>query len=153
MSMNPSIIIRELGLTPLPVEGGLFAQTWIDNNSSAIYYLVLLEDSSGLHKLPTPEVFFFHGGAPAQMLLLFPDGSTQEPILGMDLENGQRPQVVVPSGVWQATETLGEWSLLATYMAPPYNEIEVKFGSADHLAPLYPQVAARISHLDRRESK
>lgn len=148
--MTPDDITEHLGLTPIPVEGGRFAQTWIDEHSGSIYYLVTPDDFSGLHTLAFVEVWFFHGGAPASMLLLHPDGRIEEPVLGLDLAAGQRPQVVVPPGVVMAAEPLGEWSLLGTYMSPPYTEDAVEFPTADELVHRYPAVAERITRMARR---
>jgi predicted cupin superfamily sugar epimerase len=93
-----------------------------------------------------PEIYSFHAGAPARMLLLHPDGTVTRPVLGIDLAAGQRPQVAVPAGVWQATETTGEWTLLGTFMAPPYTDDCVEFGD-DRLTAEFPQAAGDIERL------
>jgi len=41
--------------------------------------------------------------------------------LGNDLRNGERPQAVVPLGIWQSAETLGEWSLVGCTVAPGFS--------------------------------
>lgn len=139
-------IVAALGLQPLPVEGGHWAQTWRDANCTGIYYLLRSPEFSALHRLTHPEIYSFHAGAPARMLLLHPDGSVTRPVLGIDFAAGQRPQVTVPAGVWQATETLGEWSLLGTFMAPPYTDDCVTFGD-ETLAADYPAAAPDIRRL------
>lgn len=142
-------IVKILGLKPLPIEGGMYAETWMNEFSSAIYYFLKPPEISGLHRLPSVEIFHYYGGAPAQMLLLFADGHIEEPVLGMDLDLGQRPQIAVLPGTWQATESLGQWTLLGTHMAPPYQETTVEFGKAAYLIPKYPSAAGRISRLSR----
>jgi predicted cupin superfamily sugar epimerase len=144
--VGPDEIIETLGLRPLPVEGGLFAENLIDEQASAIYYMLVAPQFSALHKLTGLEVFVHHAGAPARMLLLHPDGTATRPVLGMDLRAGQRPQVVVPAGTWQATETLGEWTLLGTVMAPPYTDDSVTFADAG-LVTAYPGQARDIRRL------
>ncbi|MFB9429896.1 cupin domain-containing protein [Streptoalloteichus tenebrarius] len=145
-------IVELLGLRPLPVEGGHWAQTWRDDHGSAIYYLLAAPEFSALHRLAHPEVFAYHAGAPARMFLVGPDRRVEEPVLGPDLAAGQRPQVVVPAGAWQATETLGAWTLLGTFMAPPYTDDAVEFAGAADLADLaarHPAHAERIRRLSR----
>ncbi len=142
-------VIRALGLRPLEPEGGHVAETWRDGHSSAIYYLMARPGFSALHRLDRPEIWAWHAGAPARMLLLGPDGSTSEPVLGPDLAAGERPQVAVPAGTWQAAEPLGDWTLVSTFMAPPYAEEAVAFGRADDLAGRYPAAGARIARLCR----
>jgi predicted cupin superfamily sugar epimerase len=146
--MGPDQIIAALGLRSLPMEGGLYAENLQDEHASAIYYLLVAPEFSSLHKLTHLEIFVYHGGAPARMLLLHPDGRVERPVLGMDLAAGERPQVVVPAGTWQATETLGEWTLLGTVMAPPYTDDSVTFAD-ETLAALYPLHANDIRRLTR----
>ena len=67
-------LAAELGLEPLPDEGGLFRRTHLDAHSSAIHYLLLAPDFSALHVLDATEVYHFYGGAPLRLLLLGPDG-------------------------------------------------------------------------------
>ena len=150
--VTPSDIVTALGLQPLPIEGGHWAQTWRDANGTGIYYLLAAPEFSALHRLRHPEIFSFHAGAPARMLLLHPDGTVTRPVLGIDLAAGQRPQVAVPAGVWQATETTGEWSLLGTFMAPPYTDDSVEFGD-DRLAASYPEAAGDIERLAPRRGR
>jgi uncharacterized protein len=144
------VIAAALGLAPLPVEGGLWAQSWRDEHCTAIYYLLVAPEFSGLHRLAHPEVYAHHAGAPVRMLLLHEDGEVTRPVLGTDVAAGQRPQVVVPPGVWQASESLGEWSLLGTVVAPPYTDDIVEFGSAAALADAFPEHAADVRAFCRR---
>jgi predicted cupin superfamily sugar epimerase len=144
--MGTEEIIRALGLRPLPVEGGLFAENVQDEHASSIYYLLLAHQFSALHRLTRMEIFVHHAGAPARMFLLHPDGLVRRPVLGMDLKAGQRPQVVVPAGTWQATETLGEWTLMGTVVSPPYTDDCVTFAD-EELALKYPDHAEDIRRL------
>jgi predicted cupin superfamily sugar epimerase len=142
-------VVAALGLRPLPVEGGQWAQTWRDEHCTAIYYLLAAPEFSALHRLAHLEIYAYHAGAPLHMLLLYPDGQVRRPVLGTDLAAGQRPQVVVPAGVWQASQTLGAWSLVGTVVVPPYTDDVVEFGSADELAAGYPDHAEAIRVLCR----
>ena len=63
-----------LGLEPLPLEGGMWAQTLKDKNSTAIYYLLTKNNFSAMHKLESVEVYHYYAGAPAKMLLLDSSG-------------------------------------------------------------------------------
>jgi len=141
---EPSDFVTHLGLQPLPVEGGRWAQSWRSADGSAIYYLLVAPELSAPHRLDRVEVWVHHAGAPAAMLLLHPDGSVERPVLGTDVAAGERPQVVVPAGTWQATVTLGSWSLLGTVVVPPYTDDCIEFESAAELARRYPEAAADL---------
>ncbi|MEV6628017.1 cupin domain-containing protein [Amycolatopsis sp. NPDC051106] len=141
---EPSDFVTHLGLEPLPVEGGRWAQSWRSETGSAIYYLLVAPESSAPHRLDRVEVYAHHAGAPAEMLLLHPDGTVERPVLGTDVAAGERPQVVVPAGTWQATVTRGSWSLLGTVVVPPYTDGCVEFAAAADLAVRYPEAAADL---------
>lgn len=138
-----------LGLVPLPDEGGRWAQTVLDGDSSAIHYLLSDGDFSAMHRLDGPEVYHHYAGAPAVLLLLFADGSAAEVVLGDDLAAGQRPQVVVPAGVWQGSSTSGAWTLLGTTMSPPYSDAGFTLGRREDLLADWPAAAERITELTR----
>ena len=82
-----------LGLEPLALEGGMWAQTLKDKNSTAIYYLLSKNNFSAMHKLEATEIYHYYAGAPAQMLLLNSAGKTEELVLGLDLYSGHLPHV------------------------------------------------------------
>ena len=147
--MRASEIIKLLGLEPLPVEGGHFAETWRDAAGSAIYYLVTPGDFSAMHRVDAAELWHHYLGAPVEMLLLHPDGSATKPTLGVDLCRGQRPCVTVPAGVWMGAATTGEWSLMGTTMAPPYHPEGFELGDLKELTALYPTAAHEIAPLVR----
>ncbi|MEU0881843.1 cupin domain-containing protein [Lentzea sp. NPDC005914] len=142
--MTPEQLIAGLGMQELPVEGGYFAQTHRSDEVSAIAYLLRRPDFSGMHVLKHLEIYNFHAGSPLQMLLLFPDGSVEKPLL-----SETNPQVVVPAGVWQGSAPAGDWSLVGTVVVPPYTDDIVSFGHADELCAQYPSAAEEIRPLCR----
>ncbi|GAA3859094.1 cupin domain-containing protein [Saccharothrix violaceirubra] len=147
--MTPEEAIRELGLEPLPIEGGHWSQSWRSPEVSAIHYLLEAPEFSAVHRLDHVEIYTFHAGDPLRMLLLHPDGTVTTPVLGLDLAAGQRPQVVVPAGVWQASEPDGGWSLVGTVVVPPYTDDIVTFAHADEIAPAYPSHEGQVRRLCR----
>ncbi len=147
--LSPETIIAALGLEPLAGEGGLWARSSWDERCSAIYYLLVAPEFSGMHRLDRLEIFTFHAGAPVRMLLIHPDGRAETPVLGLDLAAGERPQVAVPAGVWQGCATLGAWSLLGTVVSPPYTDESIELGHADALCAEYPQHAELLRPLCR----
>ena len=143
--MTADEVARLLDLVPLPVEGGRWTQTWRDRHSGAIYYLMTPDDFSALHRLHAPELWHHYAGAAAEMLLLWPDGRIDRPRLGDDLAAGERPVVGVPAGVWMAATTRGDWTLVGTTMAPPFEPDGFELGQLDDLAARYPAAADDIA--------
>jgi hypothetical protein len=148
--MRAADVIGLLGLEPLPEEGGHFAETWRDPYGSAIYYLLVPGDFSAMHRLDAAELWHHYAGAAVEMLLLQPDGEITAPTLGNDLEQGERPCVVVPAGVWMGAATTGEWSLMGTTVAPPYRQDGFELGDLEELTSQYPAAVEAITRLVRR---
>lgn len=144
-------IARLLGLEPLEGEGGLYRRSYADDHSTAIYYLLVAPDFSAMHRLEGAEVYHHYAGAPARLTLLGPDASVERHVLGVDIRAGQRPQAAVPGGVWQGVETLGEWTLLGTTMAPGYRPEDFTLGAAHDLLAGWPEAAHDIRRLTRTQ--
>ena len=98
-------IIQKYGLEPVPDEGGSFVRIYTGADRSgpdtpsatSILYLLRGQESSRWHKLDCDEIWFYHSGSAARQLLLFPDGSWCERIIGPDVLKGERLQSIVPS--------------------------------------------------------
>lgn len=161
-----AMLVRELGLVPLPEEGGLFAETYRSSGvipggavpgrhatprrfSTAIYYLVTPGRFSCLHRVASTEVFHFYRGDAVQMLQLHPEGSARTLVIGPDVAAGQRPQVVVGRGVWQGTRLVegGRYALLGCTVAPGFEYEDYEHGQRAALTALYPGVADEIARL------
>lgn len=147
--MEAAEVARLLGLEPLQDEGGLFRRTVYTDAFSTIYYLLGAADFSALHALDATEVYHFYDGDPLRMLLLYPDGRVEQPVLGRDLAAGQRPQLVVPPGVWQGSCTTGAWTLMGTTVVPPFGWEGFRLGERAALSAAYPHAAGRIAELTR----
>jgi len=138
--MDRETVIRELRLKPLPHEGGMYRRKFRDESSSSIYFLLEPNSPTMLHRLPWPELFHFYAGAPARIHILGPDpGEARHPVLGIDLEEGHRPQMLVPGATWQATETTGDWTLLGTTMAPAFDWDRFELGDREKLLKYWPE--------------
>ena len=145
-----------LGLEPLPEEGGFYRETYRSKvahgdraASTAIYYMITAETSSAMHRLPTDEVFHFYLGDPVEMLQLWPDGSGRLVTRGVDFERGQRPQLVVPAGVWQGSRLVagGQVALMGTTMAPGFDFADYEGGQRAALVEGWPDFAQMIADL------
>jgi len=145
-------VAERLALAPLPGEGGLWAQSWRDEHASAIYFLLRPGDFSAMHRLTVTELWHHYAGAPARMLLLDPGGTVERPTLGDDLSAGQRPLVAVPAGVWMGAATAGDWTLVGTTVAPPFEPEHFELGRRDDLATRWPEAADDIATLTRSEA-
>lgn len=125
--MQASDIITTLGMQPHP-EGGWYTETWRDpeggarGHATAIYYLLEKGDRSHWHRVKDAgEVWHYYAGAPLA-LHISENGITKRTIrLGPNVINGERPQAVVEADVWQAAESLGDFTLVGCTVAPGFD--------------------------------
>jgi predicted cupin superfamily sugar epimerase len=118
-------VARLLDLSPHP-EGGFYRETFrdprqVDGRSvgTSIYYLLPAGEVSAWHRVDAGEIWHWHAGAPLALSLY--DGARHETLrLGVDLVAGERPQGVVPAGVWQSARSLGAWTLVGCTVAPGF---------------------------------
>lgn len=124
--MTPQDIIDMLDLQPHP-EGGWYKQTWIADSDggrptgTSIYYLLEAGERSHWHRVDAVEIWHFHAGTPLLLLQAATDqGPVTEAILGPDLTNGARPQIIVPAGHWQSAEAQAGWTLVGCTVSPGF---------------------------------
>lgn len=172
--MTAEEVIAHLELEPLPEEGGFYRETFRSRRRlpggsigpeyvgerealTAIYFLVTAASPSAWHVLPSDEVFLWHAGDPVAMLRLSSQGGADPVVLGADLAGGQRPQGVVPGGVWQACRLADGhrigWALLSCLVAPGFDFADFHVATPDEVAALarrHPDYAAEIARLAPR---
>jgi predicted cupin superfamily sugar epimerase len=136
-------LAEQLDLRPHP-EGGWFRETWRSPvtvtpagydgpraAATAIYFVLHPGEESRWHVVRSAELWLWHRGGP---LTLWLGGSGERPVrdpeglmLGPDLAAGQRPQAVVPGGVWQAAVPAGgEPVLVSCVVAPGFDEADFR---------------------------
>ena len=140
--LSAADVIRLLGLKPHP-EGGHFRETFRDPRaehgraaSTAIYYLLTRGERSHWHRVDAAEVWHYYAGAPLRLEIAEHASAVETATLGPDLQAGERPQVVVPAGAWQAAASLGDWTLVGCTVAPGFMfetfELAPKDWNPDH---------------------
>jgi uncharacterized protein len=136
MTIRPPVA-EQLDLQPHP-EGGWFRETWRSAESctpagysgqrsaaTAIYFLLEPGERSRWHVVRSDELWLWHSGGPLTLRL---GGNSQTPedgnvlVLGSDLLAGQRPQALVPGGMWQSAEpAAGEPVLVSCIVSPGFD--------------------------------
>ena len=133
-------------------EGGHYAETWRAAaaagerpSGTAIYFLLRAGERSAWHRVDAAETWHFYAGAPLELSIAPGDGSTAATRhrLGIDLAAGERPQIVVPAGDWQAARTLGDWTLVGCTVSPGLPVRGVRAGGAGLGAGSGPRDRAR----------
>jgi uncharacterized protein len=157
-----------LGLKPLPVEGGYFAEVYRSAHelpkgtfngrypgeralATAIYYLLTPDTFSAMHRLRGDETYHFYLGDPVEMLMLKPGGTAEAVLIGPDIAAGMRLQHTVCGGTWQGSRLApgGKFALMGTTMSPGFDAQDYEGGKQEELSAAYPKYAALIAMLTR----
>jgi uncharacterized protein len=154
MDPDAAALVRDLGLQPIPVEGGWFRRTWLGPDAAdghpigTAIIAMFTNDSEGFsafHRLAATEVWHFYRGDPFVLTTLHPDGT----VVAHDL--GSEHQVVVPAATWMGGHVAdgGRWSLVGTTMAPGFTDDGFELGDRPALLRGWPDAARTIIRLTR----
>jgi uncharacterized protein len=165
MQLTADDVVRLLGLSPHP-EGGFYRETFrapdlpvplpdrgVRAASTAIYFLLRRGDFSALHRVRSDEAWHHYLGAPLE-LHLFDDAGHTELLLGSDLARGERPQAVVPRGVFQGAR-LGasggshDFALVGCTVAPGFDFLDFEMPSRAALVASFLGYRALVEELTR----
>ncbi len=166
-------LIEHYHMQRVPQEGPWFSLTYVSDDAldgaglparyvgrrhaaaSAIVLVETAADFSAMHRLQTDEVWHFYGGAPIDMLLLYPDGHGRKVTLGAHVLTGELPQFTVPHGVWQGSAPRGvsarTYSFAGDQLSPGFDYADLEMGYRDALKREYPAFSRDIQRLTRIE--
>ncbi len=134
-----SPLIGLLGLEP-HVEGGYYRELWRSEvsvphaqlgarysgaraSASSIYFLLHPGEVSVWHVVVSAELWLYHLGSPLTLTLGgdgdAPSEACETHVLGPDVAKGERPQRVVPLGVWQTARNHGTQPVLVSCIVSP----------------------------------
>lgn len=159
--MHPSTaqIIAHFGFKPLPVEGTLYIETYRSGHelreglpTGTAMIGMYCNDPLSLscfHRLAHDEVWHFYLGDPLILYLLYPDGTSEEVVMGPEVLAGQKVQFTVPAGVWQGGCLVegGQYAVFGCTMAPGFTPGCFEAGLAEQLIEQYPGRAGIIRKL------
>lgn len=117
--------------------------------ASVLYFLVTRDAQLHLHRIPTPQMYHHYFGSPLEVLLLYPDGRGEVATLGLDIERGARPQLLIPAATWHVSRLVEErgFALLGTTEWGVFESGELELGDPVVLAREYPEFKDRLQPL------
>ncbi|MBQ4819055.1 cupin domain-containing protein [Aquimarina sp. MMG016] len=156
--MNQKIesIVAKLQLKPHP-EGGFYKETYrssgiipkdvLDNEFSGdrnyctgIYFLLTSENFSAFHRIKQDEMWHYYSGSSLYVHVITPDKNYQRYTVGMDIEEGELPQLVVPAGCWFASSVKNkkDYSLVGCTVSPGFDFDDFELADRESLANKFP---------------
>ncbi|MEV7395626.1 cupin domain-containing protein [Aeromicrobium sp. NPDC092404] len=141
--MRPPLA-ETLDLEPHP-EGGWFRRTWaspvsvqlpdgrVRPTATVIYFFLPAGEASVWHRVASDEVWLAHDGAVVIELGGFDaePGVGEAHVVGLDLDAGELPQLLVPAGVWQRTRPSEGDALVSCLVSPGFDFDDFEIGAAD----------------------
>lgn len=148
--------IQNLGLEAHP-EGGFFkstfdSKTMISDNDgvgkekirklyTSIYFLLRSEDISHFHRLKSDELWYYHGGSSLTVHVIDDAGEYKEYKLGLQLEKGEVPQILVQKNSIFGSSVMAEgtFSLVGCMVSPGFDFEDFELFTQEDLMEIYPQ--------------
>lgn len=149
--------IEKLGLLPHK-EGGYFKRSFesteliTDQELSvsydgdrklytSIYFLLTSNNISHFHRLKSDELWYFHGGHSLMIHIIDEQGQYKEFKLGLDIENGEVPQVLVPKNCIFGSSVPEEnaFALVGCMVSPGFEFTDFELFTQKELLEKYPE--------------
>ena len=162
---NIKNLIEKLELKPHP-EGGYFRETYRSsgtiskdilgntfsskrNYSTCIYFLLLSDSFSAFHRIKQDEIWHFYKGSPIRLHTINEKGDYEFVMIGNDIAAGEKPQLVVPAGIWFAAEVLNldDFALVGCTVAPGFSFEDFELPNRQELIAKFPQHKELITRL------
>jgi uncharacterized protein len=156
INKNAEYWINSLGLSPHP-EGGFYKSTFSSNVTisgvgnirednqrklfTSIYFLLRSKDISHFHRLKSDELWYYHGGSSLTIHVIDESGEYKEMKLGLNIEEGEVPQVLVSKNTIFGSSLMEEdtFSLVGCMVSPGFDFEDFELFSQNELLELYPQ--------------
>jgi len=157
--------VRVLELLPHP-EGGYFKETYRSdtfisrehlpdgfnghrNISTSIFYLLAGNQFSKLHRIKSDEMWHFYDGSGLIIYSIDDEGKLTENKLGLDIESGENPQVLIRAGYWFGAKVNrpDSYCLAGCTVSPGFHFDEFEMGDKGELIRLFPEHRSIIEEL------
>jgi predicted cupin superfamily sugar epimerase len=168
--IDAEYIIKKLGLEKHISEGGYFKETYRSPDilsykgfhnkihedeisketfypekmrpaSTLIYYLLVGNQYSTIHRVKSDEIWHFYLGSPVTLHIINKDRVSPRIQLGNNLENGENIHYVVTKDTWFCAEVNNKssFALMGCTVSPGFDFEDFELGNQDELILQYPQ--------------
>lgn len=117
--------------------------------ATSIYFLVSEGEVSNFHRLKADEMWYFHDGSPLTIAVITKQGEYITYRLGLDIENGELPQVLVPAGSIFGSYTEAGYSLVGCMVTYGFKFEDFELFNRRDLLTAYPDYEEIINKLTR----
>lgn len=160
--------VKSLNMTPHP-EGGFYKEIFTSNENitanglkvnfegsrmlwSSIYFLLRNGEVSNFHRLKSDEMWYYHSGSPLTITMISPEGELITEQLGLNIERGEKPQVLVPKDyIFGSAMNEEGYALVGCMVSPGFEFRDFELFKRNFLLEKYPQYNEIICKLTAAE--
>lgn len=108
---------------------------------TSIYFLLTSGEKSHFHQLQSDELWYYHDGAALTVHMISESGHYSAVKLGLNIEEGERPQLLVPAGTifGSSMSSDEEYSLVGCMVSPGFDFNDFYLFTEQELTERYPQ--------------
>ncbi|MBW9157976.1 cupin domain-containing protein [Clostridium tagluense] len=89
---------------------------------TSIYFLLRDGEISSFHRLKSDEMWYYHAGSPLTIYMISPNGELTTKQLGLNIENGETPQFLVPKNhIFGSAMNSPGYSLVGCMVSPGFD--------------------------------
>jgi predicted cupin superfamily sugar epimerase len=119
---------------------------------TSIYFLLRDGEVSNFHRLKSDEMWYYHSGSPLTIYMISPEGELITEQLGLNIENGEKPQVLVPKDYIFGSAMNNEgYALVGCMVSPGFEFRDFELFNRNVLLEKYPQYEEIILKLTVKE--
>lgn len=159
MKRNAAYWTKQLKLETHP-EGGSFASSFAAGSTietptgtrplyTSIYFMLAAGEISHFHQLQSDELWYYHDGNALTVHMISNNGEYSSVKLGLDLEKGEQPQILVPAGAIFGSSMIesGDYALVGCMVSPGFDFEDFKLFTEEELVKQFPQHTEIIKKL------
>jgi predicted cupin superfamily sugar epimerase len=109
------------------------------NISTSILFLLEANEYSAFHRIKSDELWHYHTGKPLKLFSISPSGKLKISKLGLDIDNGEKPQIIIPQGHYFAAKSTGDFTLVGCTVAPGFDFMDFEMPLKKDLLMKYPE--------------
>lgn len=146
---NAEYYIKNLNMKK-HIEGGYFNECFksqedinIDGKGknlwSSIYFLLKTGEVSNFHRLKSDELWYYHAGEALTIYMINQEGDLLTKQLGLDIDKGEMPQVLVPKGyIFGSAMNNDGFTLVGCMVSPGFEYTDFELFDREYLLNKYP---------------
>lgn len=117
---------------------------------TSIYFLLRDGEVSNFHRLKSDEMWYYHSGSPLTIYMISPEGNLTTEQLGLNIENDEKPQVLVPKNYIFGSAMNNEgYALVGCNVSPGFEFKDFELFERSFLLEKYPEYKETILKLTK----